>query len=127
MTEIILEKDKETDYADFYDKETDEPPKTLPHLADDEPPKTLLHLAAEQNFLHVSRCLVDRFPALLYIRTGEMECDKAAMPVELALRKRQDDTAAYLISQMLARRWVSSEKNSHFTGELYFKITPPIN
>ncbi|XP_028417815.1 uncharacterized protein LOC114542475 [Dendronephthya gigantea] len=91
LAEIILDEDKETDYVDFYDKKADGSPKTL------------LHLAAEQNFLHVSRSLVDRFPALLYVKTGE-QISKAILPVELALRKKQDDTAAYLISQMLAPR-----------------------
>ncbi|XP_028417809.1 uncharacterized protein LOC114542467 [Dendronephthya gigantea] len=92
LTEIILDKDKDTDYAGFRFEEPEKPPKTL------------LHLAAEQNFLHVSRCLVDRFPTLLHATTDDDEWDKAVMPVELALEKRNDDTAAYLISQMLANR-----------------------
>ena len=85
LTEIILEKDKEKKYEYFRVKENASRP-------------TLLHLAAVQNFLHVARCLVNRYPGILYLKTREGK--KSALPVELALRERQDDTAAYLISQM---------------------------
>ncbi len=59
---------------------------------------TLLHLAAMQNFLHVSQCLLDHYPALIKLRTTEGK--NSSLPVELALREYNDDTAAYLISQM---------------------------
>ena len=87
MTEIILEKkdgDKEKESDDFRVKEHESRP-------------TLLHLAAKQNFLHVARCLVNYHPGLLYSITHDK---KNALPVELALEERKDDTAAYLISQM---------------------------
>ena len=84
MTEIILEKDKDTEYEFFRVEENAAQP-------------TLLHLAAVQNFLHVSRCLVNHYPSLLYHRTCG---DNGVLPVELALREHKDDTAAYLISQM---------------------------
>ena len=85
LTEIILEKDTEKKYEYFRVKENASKP-------------TLLHLAAVQNFLQVARCLVNRYPGLLYLKTREKK--KSVLPVELALRERKDDTAAYLISQM---------------------------
>ena len=58
---------------------------------------SLLHLAAEQNFLYVSRCLVDKYPNLLYLKASD---ERRSLPVEFALRKGNDDSAAYLMSQM---------------------------
>ena len=83
MTEIILDKD-EKNYEEFFVEDLDMKP-------------SLLHLAAKQNFLHVSRCLVERYPSLLY---QEATDDHKSWPVELALRNRNDDIAAYLISKM---------------------------
>ena len=88
MTEIILEKDTEKTFKKFRFEEYASEPGSKP---------TLLHLAAVQNFLHVARCLVSHYPGLMYLKTRDK---KKALPVEWALGKHNDDTAAYLISQM---------------------------
>ena len=61
---------------------------------------SLLHLAAKQNFLHVSRQLVEHYPGLLYMKTEEDQHGRRFLPVELALMNFKDETSAYLISQM---------------------------
>ena len=61
---------------------------------------TMLHLASERNFVHVARSLVDQYRGLLYIRTEEHEEERPFLPVEIALLKKHDEVAAYLISQM---------------------------
>ena len=99
MTEIILEKQ---------DEKKDTPKKSDDFRVEEhESRPTLLHLAAVQNFLHVARCLVNHFPPLLYSKTNDK---KSALPVELALEERKDDTAAYLISQMTYDRQVECVK-----------------
>ena len=90
MAEIILEQNETIDYGGRIEGESKLPGKP-----------TLLHLAAEQDFLHVSRCLVDHYPGLLYLNTADEQDD---LPVELALREKNDVTAAYLISQMRNKR-----------------------
>ena len=65
-----------------------------------------MHLAAEQNFLHVTKSLVERYPGLMYLWTYEQDDKPSYLPVELALKKYKDETAAYLISQMRHDRWV---------------------
>ena len=61
---------------------------------------TMLHLAAERNFLHVSRTLVSHCHGLLYLKTKKLGEEGPRLPVELALVKKNDDVAAYLITQM---------------------------
>ena len=61
---------------------------------------TLLHLAAEQNFLHVAKFLVEKYPSLVYLETEEVGDERPYLPVEKALMSHKDETAAYLISQM---------------------------
>ncbi|XP_015761535.1 PREDICTED: uncharacterized protein LOC107340682 [Acropora digitifera] len=89
LTEIILERDTKEDYKYFRVASKDDP--TRP---------TLLHLAAEQNFLHVSKALVEHYPGLMYMYSEKQKEKPSYLPVELALKKYKDDTAAYLISQM---------------------------
>ena len=89
LTEIILERDTKEDYKYF--RVASEGDLTRP---------TLLHLAAAQNFLHVSKALVEHYPGLMYIYSKEQEEKPSCLPVELALMEYKDDTAAYLISQM---------------------------
>ena len=89
LTEIILKRDTKEDYKYFQVDSKDD--ATCP---------TLLHLAAGQNFLHVSKALVERYPGLMYLYSTEHEDKPSYLPVELALKKYNDDTAAYLISQM---------------------------
>lgn len=88
MAEIILEKAPNKKYKHRIEELPGEP--------------TLLHLAVEQNFLNVSQSLVKRYPGLMYIPT--LGKDSKDMPVELALKKKNDETAAYLISQMITSR-----------------------
>ena len=95
LTEIILERDTKEDYKYFRVASEDDP--TRP---------TLLHLAAEQNFLHVSKALVEHYPGLMYTYNKKQEEKPSCLPVELALKKYKDDTAAYLISQMRHDRCV---------------------
>ncbi|XP_027051176.1 uncharacterized protein LOC113678493, partial [Pocillopora damicornis] len=89
LTEIILERDTEEVYKFF----------RVPKDSDSAQP-TLLHLAAEQNFLHVTKSLAERYPGLMYLWTRKKDDNPSSLPVELALKKYKDDTAAYLISQM---------------------------
>ena len=89
LTEIILERDTNEHYKYFRVPSKDNP--TRP---------TLLHLAAEQNFLHVTKSLVDQYPGLMYLWTKEQDDMPSYLPVELALKKYKDDTAAFLVSHM---------------------------
>ena len=94
--EILLKRDSQEDYKYFRVSASTDP--TRP---------TLLHLAAEQNFLHVTKSLVEHYPGLMYLWTQEQEDRPSYLPVEVALKKYSDDTASYLISQMRHDRWVS--------------------
>ena len=89
LTDIILERDAKEDFKYFRVPSKDDP--TRP---------TLLHAAAEQNFLHVTMSLVEHYPRLMYLWTYKQDDNPCYLPVELALKKYKDDTAAYLISQM---------------------------
>ena len=44
----------------------------------------------------------------MYLWTRKKDSNPSSLPVELALKKYKDDTAAYLISQMRHDRWVST-------------------
>lgn len=59
----------------------------------------------EQNFAHVTKLLVEKYPSLIYTKTQPVGGDREYLPVEKALMLYNDDTAAYLISQMQAERW----------------------
>ena len=87
FTEIILDKDNEEEYKYF-------------RVDEDFARPTLLHLAAEQNFLHVTKLLVEKYPSLVYLETEEVAGERPYLPVEKALMSHKDETAAYLISQM---------------------------
>ncbi|KAK2556753.1 hypothetical protein P5673_021312 [Acropora cervicornis] len=87
FTEIVLERDSDEEYRLYRVEEDPEYP-------------TLLHLAVEQNFLHVSKLLVERYPSLLYIKTEKVPGKSEYLPVEKALMSYKDETAAFLISQM---------------------------
>ena len=87
FTEIILDKDNDEEYKYF-------------RLDEDFARPTLLHLAAEQNFLHVTKLLVEKYPSLVYLETEEVAGERPYLPVEKALMSHKDETAAYLISQM---------------------------
>ncbi|CAH3129417.1 unnamed protein product [Pocillopora meandrina] len=87
FTEIILDKDNDEEYKYF-------------RVDEDFARPTLLHLAAEQNFLHVTKLLVEKYPSLVYLETEEVAGERPYLPVEKALMSHKDETAAYLISQM---------------------------
>ena len=87
FTEIILDKDNDEEYKYF-------------RVDEDFARPTLLHLAAEQNFLHVTKLLVEKYPSLVYLETEEVAGERPHLPVEKALMSHKDETAAYLISQM---------------------------
>ena len=87
FTEIILDKDNDEEYKYF-------------RVDEDFAHPTLLHLAAEQNFLHVTKLLVEKYPSLVYLETEEVAGERPYLPVEKALMSHKDETAAYLISQM---------------------------
>ena len=93
FTEIILENDSDEEYK-YYRAEAD-PARP-----------TLLHLTAEQNFLHVTKLLVEKYPSLVYLGTEQVGGEREYLPVEKALMSYKDDTAAYLISQMKHDWWV---------------------
>ena len=88
MAEIILEEAPSTKYTHRIEEMPGQP--------------TLLHLAVEQNFVNVTQSLVKRYPGLMYLPT--LGKDSKDMPIELALKKKNDETAAYLISQMITTR-----------------------
>lgn len=77
----------------------DEEGESYEHFVDEtnsyEP--SLLHFAAEHDFVEVSKMLVGRWPSLVKSQT----LMDNALPVEVAIDKKKDDTAAYLISQMM--------------------------
>ena len=87
FTEIILDKDNDEEYKYF-------------RVDEDFARPTLLHLAAEQNFLHVTKLLVEKYPSLVYLETEEVAGERPYLPVEKALMSHKDETAAHLISQM---------------------------
>ena len=87
FTEIILDKDNDEEYKYF-------------RVDEDFARPTLLHLAAEQNFLHVTKLLVEKYPSLVYLESEEVAGERPYLPVEKALMSHKDETAAYLISQM---------------------------
>ncbi|XP_068676223.1 transient receptor potential cation channel subfamily V member 2-like isoform X2 [Montipora foliosa] len=91
FAEIILERDNDEEYK-FYS--VDEDPAG----------PTLLHLAAERNFVQISKLLVERYPSLLYMETEKVGNEREYLPVEKALMTYQDETSAYLISQMEPNR-----------------------
>ena len=87
FTEIILERDSDEEYKMYRDEEDPARP-------------TLLHLAAELDFLLVTKLLVGKYPSLLNIGTEQVGKERVFLPVEKALMCYNDETAAYLISQM---------------------------
>ncbi|KAK2556747.1 Transient receptor potential cation channel subfamily V member 5 [Acropora cervicornis] len=87
FTEIVLDRDSNKEYRFYYDEEDPACP-------------TLLHLAVGWNFLHVAKLLVERYPSLVYTETQQVEEEREYLPVEKALMLYNDETAAYLISQM---------------------------
>ena len=90
-----MERDTDDEYRYYCDEEDPEFP-------------TLLHLAAERNFVHVSKLLVEKYPALVYIQTERRFGDERGhLPVEKALMSYKDEAAAYLISQMEIATWVT--------------------
>ncbi len=96
FTEIMLEKDTDEEYKYFRVEENPARP-------------TLLHLAAEQNFLHVTKLLVEKYPTLVYLETEVVgDYERGYLPVEKALMSYKDETAAYLISQMKHDWWVDT-------------------
>ncbi|XP_067030169.1 uncharacterized protein [Acropora muricata] len=113
LTEIILERDTKEDYKYF--RVASEGDLTRP---------TLLHLAAAQNFLHVSKALVEHYPGLMYIYSKEQEEKPSCLPVELALMEYKDDTAAYLISQMrhdrVQKLFLCKENEEQTQTKFYF-------
>ena len=113
FTEIILEQDNDEEYKYF-------------RVEEDPARPTLLHLAAERNFLHVAKLLTETYPSLLYLETEEVSGERAYLPVEKALLSYQDETAAYLISQMKHDWWVKTSimirvSHMHFLSYLHGK------
>ena len=82
-----MEGDRDKDYKYF-------------RVEEDPARPTLLHLAAEQNFIHVSKLLVEYYPSLVYLETEPVGDERGYLPVEKALMSFKDETAAYLISHM---------------------------
>ncbi|XP_015761593.1 PREDICTED: uncharacterized protein LOC107340729 [Acropora digitifera] len=113
LTEIILERDTKEDYKYF-----------RVALKDDPTRPTLLHLAAEQNFLHVSKALVEHYPGLMYMYSEKQKEKPSYLPVELALKEYKDDTAAYLISQMrhdrVQKLFLCQENEAQTPMKFYF-------
>ena len=89
-----MERDTNEEYKFYFDNEDPACP-------------TLLHLAVEWNFLRVAKLLIAKYPLLLYTKTEEVPEKSGYLPVEKALMLYNDETAAYLISQMKSERWVT--------------------
>ncbi|XP_046844774.1 transient receptor potential cation channel subfamily V member 2-like isoform X2 [Xenia sp. Carnegie-2017] len=88
FTEIILEDDHAQNFCD----------------ESDDAQKTLLHYAAKQNFVHVAKHLVKKYPKRVYQTTKAVVGKGEFLPVEMALEEKQDETSAFLISQMTPDR-----------------------
>lgn len=116
FTEIILEKDTDEEYKYFRVEENPSRP-------------TLLHLAAEQNFLHVTKLLVEKYPTLVYLETEVVgDYERGYLPVEKALMCYKDETAAYLISQMKHDWWVqATEATLYFRVKVWKKVQECLN
>ena len=93
--EIILDKDEDEEYKYFKDK-------------DDPAQKTLLHICAELNFVSVAKTVLRHYPGTLYITTRPHDEHRRYLPVELAIIKRNDDVAAFLVKQIKYKRLVWS-------------------
>jgi len=92
--EILLERESDEEYLHYRVKED----ATRP---------TLLHLAVERNFLRVAKLLIEKYPSLVYVETEKAGYEREYLPVEKALMLYNDETAAYLISQMEPDRLVT--------------------
>jgi len=92
LLEILLKSELNADnrYETFTDNE-------------DKTKKTLMHYAAELDFLHVTKTLVKKYPALLEMTTKPQlkpKKKRGLLPAELALTMENDEVAAYLIRMM---------------------------
>ena len=61
-------------------------------------------MAATRNHVKVAEFLLDLFPELLM--TSNAMCD---LPVETAIREKNDDVASYLVRKMNSKRQVMEE------------------
>ncbi|XP_048582080.1 uncharacterized protein LOC5507682 [Nematostella vectensis] len=91
FTAILLENESGVDYKYFRDKE-------------DPAHKTLLHLAAALGYSSVCKTILNKYPGQLYITTRPHNEHRRYLPVELALMKEHDGTAAFLVKQMKHER-----------------------
>lgn len=98
MTEILFEKDKETNTFKYNNFRVDE--------VHDRSCPTLLHLAAEKNFVGVAKIVLRHSPKLLYRKTEKYDDEIPYFAVETAILNYQDEVAAYLINQMKHDWWV---------------------
>lgn len=92
--EILLERESDEEYLHYRVKEDPTRP-------------TLLHLAVERNFLRVAKLLIEKYPSLVYVETEKAGYEREYLPVEKALILYNDETAAYLVSQMEPDRLVT--------------------
>jgi len=60
---------------------------------------TPLHTAATKNYISLAKFLLERYPGMLMATNGQGE-----LPVQTAIRRDQDDVAAFLIRRMDHRR-----------------------
>ena len=62
---------------------------------------TPLHIAATKNYISLAKFLIERYPSMLMATNGQGE-----LPAQAAIRRSQDDVAAFLIRRMDHRRSV---------------------
>lgn len=70
---------------------------------------TPLHTAATKNYVSLAKFLLERYPSMLMATNGQGE-----LPVQTAIRRGQDDVAAFLIRRMDHRRSVHMPLGCYF-------------
>lgn len=70
---------------------------------------TPLHTAATKNYISLAKFLLERYPGMLMATNCQGE-----LPVQTAIRRGQDDVAAFLIRRMDHRRSVHVQLGCYF-------------
>ena len=70
---------------------------------------TPLHIAATKNYIPLAKFLIESYPGMLMATNGQGE-----LPVQTAIRRGQDDAAAFLIRRMDHRRLVHLQLGCYF-------------
>ena len=80
---------------------------------------TPLHIAATKNYISLAKFLIERYPGMLMATNGQGE-----LPVQTAIRRGQDDVAAFLIRRMDHRRSVPLQLAFYFHCKILHQTAP---